>query len=88
MRGLVERTDGGQMVTSSSDSWLEIATLPVSARPAVTKDLPIAVQWQSNNQTARISIGSDGLVSVGIVTNLAVFPSWAGFDGVEFAIGS
>lgn len=88
LRGLIQRTDGGQMVTTTADSWLEFATLPTTARPATIKDMPIAVEWRSNNQTARLSVGADGVLSVGIVTNLTLWPTWASLDSVQFGIKS
>lgn len=88
LRGLVQRTDAGQMHTTDADPWLEVAALPIGARPATTKDVIVAVEWRSNNQSARLSIGVDGVLSIGIVTNLSLFPTWASLDGVEFGIKS
>ncbi|MEU1074302.1 MULTISPECIES: hypothetical protein [unclassified Streptomyces] len=88
LRGIIQKVGGGQMVTSPANGWLDVATLPISARPAVTKDMPIAVEWQSNNQTARLSVATDGTLRIGILTNLSAWPTWASLDGVQFASGS
>ncbi|MFB7823873.1 hypothetical protein [Streptomyces hydrogenans] len=88
LRGVIKRVDGGQLKSSPVGGWLSFATLPVAARPSATKDMPIAVEWMSNNQTARLSIGVSGTLQIGIVGNLSVWPTWASLDGVSFAAGS
>ncbi|MFD6364491.1 hypothetical protein ACFWFX_32310, partial [Streptomyces roseolus] len=75
MRGVIKRVDGGQLKSNPVGGWLSIATLPAAARPSATKDMPIAVEWTSNNQTARLSIGVSGTLQIGIVGNLSAWPT-------------
>lgn len=87
LRGIFKRTNDGEM-NNAVNGWIDFATLPTAVRPATTKDLTVAVEWRSNNQSARLSVGATGTLRIGIVENLTLFPRWAALDGVQFAIGS
>jgi hypothetical protein len=87
LRGIFKRTTGAEM-NNAVDGWIDFAQLPTAVRPATTKDVTIAVEWRSHNQSARLSVGATGILRIGIVENLTDFPRWASLDGVQFAIGS